>query len=455
MTGADLNGAEQLSLDAARTYLLSAAQAQGVALEVYARRTAATNIEAHTGEVSEFKVSTQQGVGLRALVGGAWGYSFTENLSRPALERALRSAVQNAELVAPEAGAALRAWGTPPSVDTWGEGLSGVTAAQKVAVALQLEEAARRHDPRVASVPYTGYEDSQTETLVGNTEGLRREGRALHALTYAYPLAREGSENRMSGDWQFTRDFAGLDPTQTALTAAQKSLALLGARPAPTGTFPAVITGECLADLLRLFASMFSGRMVEEGKSPLAGRLGEVVASDLVTLVDDATLPLGLRSRAFDAEGCPSAPLTLLEGGRLKAFMHNAQTAARAGLDSTGHAARLGYQGVVGVGASNLAIQPGTTSDEAVAAGVTGLLLTQVKGGHAGADPYTGDFSLQAEGFWLEDGERAHPLDVFTVAGNILDLLSQIEALGTTLDWTLEATGAPAARVPALAVAGG
>lgn len=445
---------EQLSIDSARTYLLQQAQARGVALEVYAGRATSTSVEAYQGEVSEFKLQARQGVGLRALIGGAWGYSFTENLSQPALDRALASAIENAELVKPEAGARLVAWGEPPSVDLYGEGLSGVTTAQKVNAAIALETAARQADPRVISVPYGGYQDSDSETLVGNTQGLSRGFKALYAFTYAYPLASEGGQNKMSGDWQFTREFNELDPTQTALKAVEKTVALLGAKPAPTGTFPAVITGECLAEMLALFSGMFSGKMVEEGKSPLANRLGEQIGSPLVTLIDDATLSRGLNSRAFDAEGCPSAPLTLIGGGKLTAFMHNAETAARAGVQSTGHASRMGYQGTVGVGPSNLLLQAGQTPTEDLLRGLTGLKLTGVSGGHAGAKPYTGDFSLEAQGFWVENGEVQHPLEVFTVAGNILDLLRHVQAVGNEVEWTNYAVGAPAVRVDSLAVGG-
>jgi PmbA protein len=445
---------EQLSIDAARTYLLARATTRDVPLEVYAQRANSTSVKAFGGEVSEFKLQARQGVGVRALVRGAWGYSFTENLSRPALDRALDDAVENAELAAPEAGAALLAWGEPPSVDLYGEGLSGVGVDQKVRVALELEQAAMNADPRVKSLPYGQYVDSDREVLIGNTQGLTRGYKALHAMVAAYPLVSEDGQNKMSGDWQFTREFTELDPTRTALSAVEKSLALLGAKPAPTGTFPAVITGECLAELLALFSPMFSGKMVEEGKSPLAGRLGQGIVSPLITLVDDATLPRGLQSRAFDAEGCPSAPLTLVEGGELAAFMHNAQTAARAGVTSTGHADRMGYQGTVGVGYSNLHLQPGATPEPELLRGLTGLKLTGVSGGHAGADPITGDFSLQAEGFWVEDGVVAHPLEVFTVAANILDLLGRVEAVGDTVEWTNWSVGAPMVRVAALAVGG-
>lgn len=445
---------QQLSLKGARAYLLDRARERGVTLEVYGERGTSTSVKAFGGDVSEFKLSARQGVALRALVNGAWGHSFTENLSEPALNRALDSAVENAELVAPEAGAVLRNWPAPPALDLHGEGLSGVTVEQKVDAALQLERAACEADPRVTSVPYGGYSDEDSQRLVGNTEGLERGARELHAMQFIAPLVSENGQNKLKVDWQFTREFTELDPTRTALRAVEKSLALLGAQPAPSGTFPAVVSGECLAELLALFSGMFSGKMVEEGKSPLAGRLGEQVASPLVTLRDDPTLPRGLNSRAFDAEGCPGAPLALIEHGQLAAFMHNAATAARAGTVSTGHADRQGLQSTVGVAPSNLILAAGDTAAAALASGLTGVRLTGVAGGHAGAHPITGDFSLQAEGFWLQDGEVTHPLEVFTVAGNILDLLAGIEAVGDELHETLHAVLAPDVRVRALAVGG-
>lgn len=449
-----MSDTEQLTVEAARTYLLERARERGVALEVFAQRQSSTSIQAFNGEVSEFKLANRQGVGLRALVGGAWGYSFSENLSRPALDRALSSAVENAELAAPERGAALVAWGEPPALDLHGEGLSGVSVEQKVGVALALEAAAREADARVTSVAYGGYQDGDVQGLIANTQGLERQDAQLYAMQYIYPLVAGGGQTKMSGDWQFTREFTELDPTRTALSAVEKAVRLLGARPAPSGTFPTVFSGECLAELLMLFSPMFSGRMVEEGKSPLSGRLGESVASPLVTLVDDATLPRGLSSRAFDAEGCPSAPLTLIDAGRLSAFMHNQDTAARAGTVSTGHASRHGYQGTVGVSPSNLLLLAGKTPAAQLTGGLSGVRVTGISGGHAGANPITGDFSLEAEGFWFEGGEEQHPLEVFTVAGNILELLAGIEAVGDETEWSNYSAAAPAVRVGALGIGG-
>lgn len=446
---------EVLELGAARAHLLARAAERGVQLEVYAERGTETTIQAYNGAVDEFKLSSKQGVGLRALVNGAWGYAYTENLSEAALDRALDSAIENAELVAPETHAKLVAWPEPPQMDLHGEGLSGVTVERKVNLALAQERAAREADPRVVSVPYNAYSDGESLTAVANTAGLDREYAELHAYQYIAPLVQGGGQNKMKMDFQFTREFEELDPTRTALEATRKALALLGAQPAPTGTFPAVIDRECLALLLAVYAPMFSAKQVQEGKSPLAGRLGQSIGTPLVQLRDDATLERGLSSRPFDAEGHPSAPLTLIEGGVLRAFLHNSETAARDGVPSTGHASRQGYKGTVGVLASNLYMAGGAGSQADLLRDLgTGLLLTDVRGAHAGASAITGDFSLQAEGFWVEGGQAAHPLDVFTVAGNFLDLLGQIEAVAGDLKFTPYGAGAPSVRIRGLAVGG-
>lgn len=445
----------QLSFEAARAHLLKLAGERGVALEVYGQRASRTSIRAYEGTVDEFKLSNRQGIGLRALVNGAWGYAHTENLSQGALARALDNAVENASLVAPEPHARLVAWGEPPEMDLHGEGLSGVTVERKVSAALALDRAAREADPRVKSVPYNSYSDGESETAVANTEGLDRAYKALSATLYVAPLVSEGGQNKMKGDFAFTREFEELDPTATALEATRKALALLGAKPAPSGAYPTVVDRECLATFLAAYAGLFSAKMVQEGKSLLAGKLGEAIGSSHVTLIDDATLPRGLASRPFDDEGHPSAPVTLVEGGTLRALLHNSETAAKDGVASTGHAERSSYAGRVGVGTSNFYLAPGGAKRDDLLRDVgTGLLLTGVQGVHAGANPITGDFSLQAEGFWIENGEVAHPLEVFTVAGNFLELLRDIEAVGDDLKFSPSATGAPSVRVKSLNVGG-
>jgi PmbA protein len=397
-------------------------------------------------------------LGLRVLVGGAWGYSYTENLSETALIRCLENALENASLVAPEGYATLAAHPEPPHIgDLYGEGLSGVTVDRKVAVALELDRVSREADARVVSVPYMAYTDGESEISVSNSAGLARDYKSNYAMQYAMPLLSENGQNKTGRGMQFSREFETLDPTQTALEAVRKGAEKLGAKMPVTGKYPAVIENLCMAQLLSTYSDIFSAKMVQEHKSPLEGKLGMQIGSNLVYLIDDATRAAGIESRPFDSEGYPSQYLSIIEKGVLKTFLHNTETAAKDGVKSTGHAMRYSYRGTIGIGKSNFYLQAGTNTKAVLLEQIgTGLLLTEVHGTHAGVNEITGEFSLQADGFWVENGKVVHPLENFTVAGNFLELLQEIESLGNDLEFSpmTGGTGAPSVRVKVLAVGG-
>jgi PmbA protein len=447
----------QFSFEAAKAFILQTAREKNAKVEVFASRNSSISIKAYEGEVSEFKMSKRSGLGLRALAKGAWGYSYTENLAENALLRCLENALENAALVAPEGHAVLAKHPEPPHIgDLFGEGLSGVTVDRKVAVALLLDRVARAADARVISVPYMMYQDGESEISVANTEGLDRHYKANYAMQYAAPLVHENGQNKMAFDFQFSREFESLDPTKTALEAVRKSVAKLGAKIPSTGKYPTVIENNCMAKLLDSYSGIFSAKMVQEGKSPLAGKLGLSIGSSLVQLIDDATRPAGLASRPFDAEGYPSQQINLIENGILKTFLHNTETASKDGLKSTGHAARFSYRGTISIDTSNFYLEVGQDSKDKLLEDIgTGLLLTDVHGTHAGVNEITGEFSLQADGFWVENGKVSHALENFTVAGNFLEMLHDIKAIGNDLEFSpMARAGSPSVRVSVLAVGG-
>jgi PmbA protein len=445
-----------MNFDQARLFVLDLAKAKGASVEVYAMSRASTGIKAFEGEVSEFKLSKQMGLGVRALVNQAWGYSFTENFSEAALVRCLEMALSNAELVEPVSHAVIGAWSDPPHVgDLYGEGLSGVNVERKVQQALTLEAATRNADPRVKTVPYAMYSDGESLTAVANTAGLDRSYKENFAYQFAGPLVSENGQNKSAYEFKFSREFEQLDPSQTALEAVRKSLAMLGGLPAPSGSYPVVIDRDCMATFLGTFAGMFSAKQVQDGKSPLAGKLEQTVGSSVVSILDDPTRTGGIDSRPFDAEGFPSQKLVLLEQGVLKNFMHNVETAAKVGLQSTGHGSRYGYRGTVGVSPTNFYIEPGVGTQQDLLSSIhQGVLLTAIHGYHAGANSINGDFSLQADGFWIENGKVAHPLEVFTVAGNFLELLQNIEAVADDLEFKMGGVGGSSVRVKSLNIGG-
>ena len=437
-----------MTFEEARDYLLQKARALGLEAEVLATHTRELTIQAHGGRVEEITQATQGGVGVRVVVEGKTGYAYTEERTPAALDWVLQEAHENA-LLQSEAGGFLPAGGTLGQHDLLGEGLSA-PLEQKRQAALSLE-ATLRADPRVRQVQMTRYSENETQATLGSTQGVSGAFRNGYALLLTSAVMGEGSSLKQGYEFDLSKEFHALEPGRTAQQYLHRTGRLLGARPLKTGRYKAYFEPKAFAQLLGMMGwFLLSAKNVLEGKSLLAGRVGQKIASEIFTLVDDPTLPDGLASRPFDAEGTAARRTVFIEKGILRTFAHNSETARKMGVENTGHAAR-NYKGVLGIAPSNLFVEPG--------AGVqmdSGIVVTDLMGLHAGANPISGEFSLQALGLKVEGGEVAYPVENFTVAGNFLELLNRITALGSELEWNpmMGIVGSPMVEVAELSFAG-
>ena len=425
----------------AKSWLLTEAAKRGVDLEVLATNQSKLTIQAQNGAASDVSMASSGGIGLRVVTGGRVGYAYSEELTEDALNWTLDEAIGNAELqeqgqATLPAGAAL---GRHELVD---EGLSAALQEKKdTAIKVEREVA---QDKRVQAVQYAGYSERRSEVEIGSTKGVDGAYRVGYASLFTALVMREGDSVKQGYEGEAKREFHQLDPGRTAQESLRKLGRHLGAKPLTTGRRRAIFEPDVVATLLMLFTYAASGKTLAEGRSRLAGKLGEKIASDLVTIVDDPTLPDGLGSRPFDAEGSPAERLVILEKGVLRSFIHNSDTAARTQQANTGHAARS-YKGTLDVATSNLLLLPGS--------GVTrkdGILVTDLMGVHAGANPITGDVSVQAMGLELVSGEE-RPVDDFAISFNLFNLLERVEEVGNDAEWVEGWSGV--SKVPSLAVA--
>lgn len=429
-----------MTVSEAKAWLLARAADRGVDLEVLGVSSRSLSIEARDGKTTDLTNATRGGIGLRVIDGGRVGYASTEELSEEALAWALDEAIENASLQA--SGDAVMVEGQAMGRhDLLGEGLSAGLAA-KATAATDLEGRLAA-DPRVQTVQFARYGEQENAVEIGSSRGADGGYRNGHSYLMSVLVMREGQSVKQGWEVEAQAEFHALEPGRTAQAALDRLGRQLGAKPLVTGRRRAVFEPDVVAELLELLLYALSGKTLAEGKSRLAGKLGQRVASELVNLVDDATLPSGLASRPFDAEGTPSAPLTLLEDGVLRSFLHNSDTARRTGQRSTGHASR-GYATPLSVGASNVILRPGG----GVPAG-DGVLVTDLMGVHAGANPITGDVSVQAMGMEMVGGEQ-RPVDDFAVSFNLFDLLMRVEAVGDDARWV---PGQAMIHTPSLAVA--
>jgi PmbA protein len=266
-------------------------------------------------------------------------------------------------------------------------------------------------------------------------------------------VAGADGEQQSGFGLQFTRKYAELDPEAIGREAAFKAVRLLGASRMPTKRAAVVFEPYVVTNFLSVLSSALTAEAVQKGRSLFAGKIGERVAASGITVIDDGTLPGGLLSAPFDGEGVPSRRTVLIQDGRLLGFLQNSYTGAKDGLPSTGNASRGSYKSTPELGSTNFYLAPGELAPEEIIKQTDeGLYLTEVMGMHT-VNPISGDFSVGAAGIWIEHGELTTPARGMVIAGNMLELLEGIDAVGKDLRFFI-GKGAPTVRVVRLTISG-
>lgn len=316
--------------------------------------------------------------------------------------------------------------------------VEALTPEQRIAWALELEAEARKASSKVAAVRESAWSDGSGASLLLTQKGVRTPD-AWSSCSAAIELAvADGDDRQAAWHWDVARR-PGLDLAAIGAEAALKGERKLHPQRLPAGKYPVVLHPEVAVDLLGIVAGMLDAESVIKGRSLFAGKLGEPIASPLLTLVDDGRLAEApgrpaLGTEPWDAEGLPTRRNVLIEGGTLKTYLHTLKTAAELGQAPTASAGR-GFGSQPGATTFNLFPLAGDTAPDALyrMAG-NGVLITEIMGLHT-VDPVSGDLSVGASGLRIRDGVLAEPVDKLTFAGNLRDFLTRIVALGSDLRW--------------------
>jgi PmbA protein len=397
-----------------------------------------TEIKVYGGEVESLSSAQSQGAGVRVVVDGRQGFAYAGSLDPDVLLETLAEARDNARFATLDEfiGLAEPDGVEAPSLDLYRDDLASSPTDAKVALAAELERAVLGADPRITGIETAEYVDSLSEAAIATTTGLRTTSRESSCYLATYAMASDGGDDAQTGfGFSVGRRLDDLDVAAAAADAATRATRLLGARQPRSERVTVVLDPWVTAQLLGLVASTLSGEAVLKGRSLFAQRLGEQVASPLVTLVDDPTDVRAYTATETDGEGLAARRNVLLDGGVLQRFVHNAYTARRAGTSSTGNAVR-GYSSTPGVGCMAVSLVPGTASQAELLAQVgEGVLIADVAGLHSGVNPVSGDFSTGAEGLRIRGGELAEPVREFTIASTLQKMLHDVRAVGADLEW--------------------
>ncbi|MEW6273362.1 MAG: metallopeptidase TldD-related protein [Thermodesulfobacteriota bacterium] len=408
------------------------------------------------GEVETVKLSRERRLGLRCFVGQASAVASTADLAPGALDAFASQVVEMARAVAPDPVAglpdpALLARDFPELEIADPAGLE-LSPEERVERARRCEAAALGADPRLVNSEGADFALSAAHVAYASSLGFAGSYRSTsYALSVAPVAAQDGSMQR---DYWYdaSRSLARLaDPESIGRKAAERVLRRLGARPVATQQVPVVFDPQTAATLLSHLASAACGGALYRRASFLLDRIGQPIASALVTIVDDGRMPRGLASRPFDAEGVATRRNVVVEGGVLKSYLLDTYAARKLDLQTTGSAARS-VGDVPGATPTNFHLAKGASTPEQVIASVErGLYVTGLSG--FGVNGVTGDYSRGASGLWIENGELTHPVEEVTIAGNLLDMFRGIEMVADDLVFR-SSIASPTVKIGRMTVAG-
>ena len=425
--------------------------------ELYYQAVESTSVKAFQHEINEFTGSNEGGVCFRCIVNGKMGYASTEELSEVQARAIVEKAADNAAVLESEEQVFLCDGGKQYcKVEREAYQLPTTDGLITKVLATQ-EQMYKAHPAVIDGCSTQGFSECSRIAIV-NSRGLDVSSEVKSAGLLSLAVVSDGKE--MANDYQVKLGaLETIDSEALTKKAAETAIGKLGGEAAPTGQYPVVFDPEAMSDLLQTFSSVFSSEAAQKGLSRFAQQEGEIVASAAVTVMDDPFHPDSPFPMAFDAEGCPTQAKAVVEKGKLNTLLYNLKTAAVAGKETTGNASKAGYDAPVRVRPFTMYVAAGElTEEQLLKKAGNGVYINFLGGLHAGANPVSGDFSLQSAGFMIENGIKTRAVKSFTVAGNFYDLLKNIEAVANNMKLPMAMGmtnfGAPSVLVQGLSIAG-
>ncbi len=418
------------------------------------------------GQVETLKESGSRAIGLRVFNGLRTASTSSSDLTPDGLDRLVEGAIALAKITSEDPFIGL------PDASEFGqlqgdlglyfEDVTQQPPAERIEIARRCEAAAMAYDTRIQNSGGGDFDTATSHKILVNSRGFTGVKRSSYCGFSAAPIAIDERGRMQRNYWYSSARTTSLleSPEAIGIKAAQRTLRRMGARPVKTQRVPVIFSPEIARSIIGNIFEAANGDAIYRHASIFDGMLGERVAGDNITVIDDGTLVFphengpstgGFGTAAFDGEGLPTRRTVLVEKGILKSYVTNTYTARKLGLKSTGNASR-GLAGNPGIGAHNFFLEPGKDTPETLISNVKqGLYVTETMG--FGVNLVTGDYSQGAAGLWIENGELTFPVEEITIASNLKEMYRNISAIANDLNFR-SASAAPTLRIEGMTIAG-
>lgn len=421
--------------------------------EIYQGVSSSRSMTWFGGKKQAFTVSRIISTSVKALVNGKSTAMSLEQVDDEKMDEILDQLIAQASIISDaekdilterletEETPSLKTW-TRPSV----EEIAGLLSS--------LEQKLKAADPRITQVNEVEWADGETSREVVNSRAVEAKDSSANQIVAASITMVQDGVVRDGTRIDLVENVADFNQDAFVAKLVEEVSSSLGAKSMKSRTIPVILRNDVMSTLLGCFTGLFYGDMIARGVSPLTGKEGQQIMSDNITIIDDARNQDALELNNYDDEGHPTYAKAVVEKGVFETVLHNNKSALKMNAESTGNGFRSGG-GATDVSATNFYIVPGKEDlAELEETMQDGIVITGLAGMHAGIDFVTTNFSLQARGYLVKNGKKDRPVTLITIAGNFLDLMNHVKAVGSDLDWSYRSVAAPSVLFDGIAVSG-
>ena len=424
--------------------------------EIYYMSSEELSVDTLNKEPNSFSAGVSGGICFRASYDGKMGYASTELMEEGEMKSLVSRAKANALATEKPDNVGIFK-GSESYAELKNKEYTPATAAEFKKLCADFAEEIYNVSDKVTGGAATYSGTMGFEIHLSNSHGLDLSTKC--GTNFVQGMAVICDEGKYENDYAVKELSDDLDLKALAKEIVDSAILKANAGLVETGKYNVVFDAKQMRTMLSVYSSTFSAKMAQMGMSLLAGKEGEKIASDIVTSTDDPMREGVSVQTNFDAEGVAAYRKNVVEGGVLKTLLHNRETAAVAGTESTGNASKGSYASPVAISPYAFCLEAGDkTHDELLALAGDGLYITELKGLHAGANAVTGDFSLESAGFRIKDGKICEAVKSFTIAGNFFELLKSIAAISNEVEVAVTGGfttfGAPEVLINGMSVAG-
>lgn len=422
-------------------------------LELYYSRAKSLSFKLYNAQIEGYKLSEDISLYARGIYKGKIGYASTEKMGKETPAFLINEIMTNAGTVTKDELAIIfKGSDKYKKKKVYNPAIAELSIDVKKKNLFEIERKLKAADKRIAQVDACSYQERESEAMLLNSYGLQLKRKSNYYYYYAGVLAIQGEERKSEGDVHFSNDPTTFNVDKFVNKIVGKALIKFGGTQCASKDYKTILDKEVVADLLSAYLDNASADEVQKKTSLMIGKINQPVASKKVTVME---MPLKKNAffTYFDDEGVATYNKTVVKKGVLQTYFHNLNTAHKDGVQTTGNGYRSG--GKVGIGFQNIVLKAGRKSlDELFAKIGEGVYITEVMGVHASLNPTSGNFSLQANGFMIENGKRSTPLTLITVAGNLMDMFMNVKEVASDNELLSSGYDVPSLFIKKLTVSG-